>query len=93
MTNISISRLFGIALIAGGTIVGIVLMILMSNYAKNGVFTSTTATIITIAAFIILVLPQIGLGSYLIWDSMQETAVPTSPSQDISPSENSPSPK
>ena len=71
MSNLSISRLLGIALIAGGAIVGVIMMILMSNYASEGKFTSTTATI----AFILLVLPQIGLGVYLIWDSMQETAV------------------
>ena len=52
MTTISISRLFGIALIAGGSIVGIIMMVLMSNYADAGNFTSATATIATIAAFI-----------------------------------------
>ena len=93
MTNISISRLFGIALIAGGTIVGIILMILMSNYASSDIFTSKTATIITIMAFLLLVLPQIGLGTYLIWDSMQETAVSTRPSQETLPPENSLPPK
>ena len=82
MSNLSISRLLGIALIAGGTIVGIIMMILMSNTASEGKFTSAAATITVIAAFILLVLPQIGLGVYLIWDSMQETAV--------SPPKNSP---
>ena len=90
MTNFSISRLFGIALIAGGTIVGIIMMILMSNYASNGIFTPATATIATIVAFILLVLPQIGLGVYLIWDSMQETAVSADSQPNISTSENSP---
>jgi hypothetical protein len=82
MSNLSISRLLGIALIAGGTIVGIIMMVLMSNYAGEGKFTPTSATIGVIAAFIFLVLPQLGLGVYLIWDSMQETAV--------TPPENSP---
>jgi len=83
MTNLSISRLFGIALIAGGAIVGIILMVLMSSYASDGKFTSSTATITLIIAFILLVLPQIGLGVYLIWDSMKETAV--SPPEDSPP--------
>lgn len=72
---------------------GIVLMILMSSYASNGTFTSTTSTIAIIAAFILLVLPQIGLGVYLIWDSMQKTAVSTDSQPNISPSENSQPPK
>jgi hypothetical protein len=72
MTNLSTSRLFGIALIAGATIVGIVMMVLMSTYTSAGKFTATLAIIV---AFIFLVLPQIGLGIYLIWDSLQETAV------------------
>jgi hypothetical protein len=75
MSNLSISRLFGIALIAGGTIVGLLIMVLMSNYASDGKFTTASATLAVIAAFILLVLPQIGLGIYLIWDSMRETAV------------------
>ena len=85
MTTLSMSRLLGIALIAGGALVGIIMMILMSNYASEGTVTSATATIAIIAAFIILVLPQIGLGVYLIWDSMGATAV--------APPENSSPPK
>ena len=82
MSNLSISRLLGFTLIAGGTIVGIVMMVLMSSYANDGKFTPTAATIGVIAVFILLVLPQIALGVYLIWDSMQETAVfpPENPS-------------
>jgi hypothetical protein len=75
MSNLSISRLLGIALIAGGAIVGIVLMVLMSTYAGEGTFTPTTAAIGVIVAFILLVLPQFGLGVYLIWDSFKETGV------------------
>ena len=90
MTTISISRLFGIALIAGGAIVGIIMMVFMSNYADAREFASATATIATIAAFILLVVPQIGLGVYLIWDSMQETAVTASTPPNISSPKNSP---
>jgi hypothetical protein len=85
MSNSTITRLLGIALIAGGTIVGIVMMILMSNYAREGIFTPTNATLAVVTSFIFLVLPQIGLGVYLIWYSMGETAV--------SPSKNPPPPE
>ncbi len=66
------------------------MLILMSNYASNGTFTSATATMAVIAAFLFLVLPQIGLGVYLIWDSMQETAVTASAPPNISSPKNPP---
>lgn len=75
MSNFSIPRLLGIALIAGGTTVGIAMMVLMSSYVGTDNLTAATATIIVIIAFILLVLPQLGLGAYLIWDSLGETAV------------------
>ena len=75
MTTLSISRLIGIALIARGTLIGLIIIGLISNYATTGIFPAATATIAVIAAFIFLVLPQIGLGTYLIWDSLRETAV------------------
>lgn len=90
MKNLSISRLLGIALIAGGAIIGVIMMLLMSNYASKDKFTPTGATIAVIATFILLVLPQIGLGVYLIWDSMQETAVSAPSTQSVSPPQNSP---
>jgi hypothetical protein len=75
MSNPTITRLLGIALIAGGTIVGIVLILLTSNYVSGGTLSTTTATLAVIVSFLFLVLPQIGLGAYLIWHSMQKTAV------------------
>ncbi|PID85398.1 MAG: hypothetical protein CSB13_08285 [Chloroflexi bacterium] len=69
MSKIPTSRLLGIALIAGATIVGIIIMILMSNYAQTGTFASSEAILFVIIAFLLLVLPQISLGLYLIWKS------------------------
>ncbi len=82
MSKLPISRLLGIALIAGATIVGIVMMVLMSNYAQAGTLTPSGATLFVIIAFLLLVFPQFGLGIYLIWDSLQE--------KDLSSPENSP---
>lgn len=95
MKNLSISRLLGIALITGGVIVGLIMIVLMSNYASEGKFTTIGATMAVIAAFILIVLPQIGLGVYLIWNSLQETAVISTTTQNVSSpeNENTPPPK
>lgn len=66
------------------------MIVLMSSYASGGLLTATSATIGVIVAFIVLVLPQIGLGAYLIWHSLQETAVSPGTIQSVSPSENPP---
>ena len=63
-------KLLGIALIAGGAIVGVVFMLLMSSSAGKGTFSPTAAAIAVITGFLLLALPQIGLGVYLIWRSM-----------------------
>ena len=51
------------------------MMVLMASYVRADDLTAATATIIVIIAFILLVLPQLGLGAYLLWDSLGETAV------------------
>ena len=64
-------KLLGIALIAGGALVGIIVMVLMSGYARSGDFSTGAATIGVILGFVLLVLPQMGLGVYLIWHDIQ----------------------
>jgi hypothetical protein len=63
-------RLLGIALITGGTLVGIIIMALMASYVRSGHFTAATATFGVIIALLLGVLPQFGLGAYLIWHSL-----------------------
>lgn len=75
MTKLPLSKLLGIALIAGGAVVGVILMVLMSGYAASGQLSSTTATLLVMAALLLFVLPQIALGVYLIWHGMGKTAV------------------
>lgn len=81
--HLPLTKLLGIALIAGGVTVGVVLIILISSYASAGKLSSVNATIAIIAALLLLVLPQLGLGSYLIWFDMRETAV-TNPNENPS---------
>lgn len=64
-------RLLAIALIIGGALVGIVIMFMMASYARSGHFSTAAATIGVIVAFMLFVLPQFGLGIYLIWHSLQ----------------------
>lgn len=65
-------RLLGIALITGGTFVGIIIMALMASYVRSGHFTTATATFGVIIALLLLVLPQFALGVYLIWHSLTD---------------------
>ncbi len=72
-------RLLGIALIAGGVLVGMVVMVLFNGYANDGAVTAVTATFGVILGFLLLVLPQLALGVYLIWHDSQ----PIDPNKDI----------
>ena len=77
--KISTQRLLGIALIAGGVLVGVVVMVLLNGYANDGAVTAVTATFGVILGFLLLVLPQLVLGVYLIWHDSQ----PIDPNKDI----------
>ena len=70
--KISTQRLLGIALIAGGVLVGVVVMVLLNGYANDGAVTAVTATFGVILGFLLLVLPQLVLGVYLIWHDSQQ---------------------
>lgn len=77
--KIATERLLGIALIAGGALVGGVLIVLLSGYAQSGRMTAVTATIAVILGLIFLVLPQLALGIYLIWHDVRQS----SPNEEI----------
>ena len=70
--KISTQRLLGIALIGGGVLVGVVVMVLFNGYANNGAVTAGTAIFAIILSFLVLVLPQLTLGVYLIWHDSQQ---------------------
>ncbi len=69
--NISKERILGVALVAGGALVGVVIIVLLNGYAQDGRLTAVTATIAVILGFLLLVLPQFALGVYLIWHDVQ----------------------
>lgn len=66
------SRLLGLALIVGGLLVGGVIVVLMGSYGE--MWSTAVAIAATIAALILLVLPQVALGVYLINHSASNNA-------------------
>jgi len=71
--KLATERLLGVGLIIGGALVGVVVIVLLSGYARNGGMTAVTATIGVIIGFLLLVLPQFALGAYLIWHDLGHT--------------------
>lgn len=67
-------RTIGIILIAGGIIVGIIVVALMGVYRAEGSLTSGAATLGTVIGIAVLVLPQLGIGSFMLWRGTQEAA-------------------
>jgi len=74
IVKIAPERLLGIALIAGGALVGVVVIVLLSGYARNGGMTAVAATIGVVIAFLLFVLPQFAFGVYLIWHDARQIA-------------------
>ena len=68
-------RVLGFVLIAGGVLVGIVIVVLMSVYRGEGSLSAGAATLGAALGMIVLVLPQLGVGAFLLWKGGQETAV------------------
>lgn len=68
-------KTLGIILIIGGLVVGIIIVALMSVYRSEGSLTSGAATLGITIGFLVLVLPQLGFGAYLLMRSRQEAAV------------------
>jgi hypothetical protein len=69
-------KTLGIILIAGGMIVGIIVAWLGSVYLREGSLTAGAATLGIAIGFVVLVLPQIGFGVFLLMKGGQEeTAV------------------
>lgn len=68
-------KTLGYILIAGGIIVGIIITALMVVYNREGSLRSGAATLGLLIGLLVLVLPQLGFGAFLIWKGGQETAV------------------
>lgn len=67
-------KTLGIILIVGGLVVGGIIVALMSVYRGEGSLTSGAATLGIVIGFLVLVLPQLGFGAYLLMRGRQEAA-------------------
>ena len=68
-------KTLGIILIIGGVVVGGIILVLMSVYRNEGSLTSGAATLGITLGFLVLVLPQLAFGAYLLMQSKQESIV------------------
>lgn len=68
-------RILGFILIAGGILVAVVVGVLMMTYVGEGNLSTGAAVLGFTLAFLVLVLPQLGLGIFLLWRGGQEAAV------------------
>lgn len=68
-------RTLGIILIVGGLVVGAIVVVLMTVYYREGSLTAGAATLGAAGLILVLVLPQIGFGVFLLWRGQGEAAV------------------
>ena len=68
-------KTIGLILIAGGIIVGIIITVLMLVYNNEGQLSSSGTALGITLGFLVLVLPQLGFGTFLFWKGGQEAAV------------------
>ncbi len=68
-------RTLGIILIIGGIVVGAIIVALMLVYRNEGSLTAGAATLGIVLGLLVLSLPQLGFGAYLLMRGQQEAAV------------------
>ena len=68
-------KTLGAILIAGGVIVGGIIIWLMSAMRADGNLTASGASLGMALGILVLALPQLGFGAFLIWRGGQEAAV------------------
>ena len=74
-------RILGVILIVGGTLVGVVIVYLMSIYHNEGSLTTETAVLGATLGILILVLPQLGFGVFLFLQDKQEQPSANQPNE------------
>jgi hypothetical protein len=67
-------RTLGIILLIGGTVVAIIIGALMFTYSREGSLSGGAAVLGLALGFLVLVLPQWGVGAYLLWKGTEEAA-------------------
>ncbi|MEM7332807.1 MAG: hypothetical protein AAF490_12030 [Chloroflexota bacterium] len=75
LKNPNMGRFIGIALLVGGVLVGIIIVVLMNTYRSEGSLTAGAATLGMAVGLIVLVLPQLAFGAFFLWQGGQDTAV------------------
>jgi len=68
-------RTLGFILIAGGIIVGIIVTVLMVVYRGEGRLSAGGMALGITLGLLVLVLPQLGFGAFLLWKGGQDAAV------------------
>ncbi len=68
-------KTLGIILIIGGIIVGAIIVVLMNVYRAEGSLTAGAATLGIVIGLLVLSLPQLGFGVFLLMRGRQEAAV------------------
>ena len=65
-------RILGTILIIGGILVGIIIIYLMATYRNEGDLGAGAAVLGAAIGIIVLVLPQLGFGAFLLWKGGQD---------------------
>ena len=68
-------KTLGFILIAGGVIVGIIVTVLMVVYRGEGRLTAGGMALGITLGFLVLVLPQLSFGAFMLWKGGQDEAV------------------
>jgi len=68
-------KTLGIILISGGIVVGAIIVVLMTVYRNEGSLTAGAATLGIVIGLLVLSLPQLGFGAYLLMRGRQEAVV------------------
>lgn len=68
-------KTLGLILIAGGVIVGVIVTVLMVVYRGEGRLSAGGMALGITLGFLVLVLPQLGFGAFLLWKGGQDAAV------------------
>lgn len=68
-------KTLGIILIIGGIVVGAIIVVLMNVYRAEGSLTAGAATLGTVIGLLVLSLPQLAFGAFLLLRGQQEAAV------------------